>query len=211
MDRCIQFISVVGTVVHADHCHRLFSCLISRIKERCNFSDVTLRSFWSAYKVCLYIRKQFSFSVYKAVSLFCNRKCHHLQRVFCKDLFQTCKIRCIFCVDSQRLYHTSDYCFLNVSICFECHKNCVIIMRMVHFFHDLIVKSLCNDQTAIQNAVIQQVLYYICLKCTENISRTEMDPERIFFCRFCHFFSVKFWKGVSRLFPFCSVFQSFCT
>lgn len=48
-------------------------------------------------------------------------------------------------------------------------------------------------------------------KAEQAETKVELNPERIFFCRFCHFFSVKFWKGVSRLFPFCSVFQSFCT
>ena len=81
-------------------------------------------------------------------------------------------------------------------------------MRAVHLLDDLIVISLRNDQTGVENACIEQVLHHIRLKRAENISGSKVDPAGSGFCRLRSLFPVKLRERVSLLLPLRAVLQS---
>ena len=204
-DGCFQLVTIMGAVICADHSDRFFTCLITGVQKRSHFTDITLWLCRSLYEIRCDIRNDFSFTIYKAVTFFCNGKCTHLQRIFCKNFFQTTILCLILRIQNTGLYYTADNCFFNSSICFQSSKNGVVIMWPVHFFNDFIIETFHYNDTAIQHTFIQKVLSNICLECTENISSTEMNPERIFICCSFYFFTIKFWQRISFGFPLGSV------
>ena len=52
-------------------------------------------------------------------------------------------------------------------------------MGPVHQLHNVIIISFRNNQSSVQNTLIQEFLNHIGLKCTENIAGSKMNPPGI--------------------------------
>ena len=198
----------MGTVIHAHHRDRLFAVKITGIQKRSNFPDIAFRLFGARRKIRFYRGKRLSFAVYEAVSFLRNGKRYHLEGIFTENLFQPAVFFFVSGIQNTGFHNAADNRLFYVSVGFQRHENCIIIMRTIHFFNNFIVKAFRHHKASIQNALVQETLNNICLKCTENVSGAEMNPEGRFFCCRRNRFSVKFRKRIACSFPLCSVFQS---
>ena len=78
-------------------------------------------------------------------------------------------------------------------------------MGDIHFFNDLRIKAFGDNQSTVQLTAVQHTLYHICMECAEQVSCTEMNPERIGLRCFGHLFYIVLREMVPFFFPFLSV------
>ena len=200
-DSGFKLVAVVGAVVHADHGDRLLACLKAGIQKGSNFTHVALGLLRALFHIGDDSGNHFALAVYEAVALLCDGKACHLQGILAEDLAKSRIRLLVIAVQFQRLHNAAYYGLLDRAGGLESHQDGEVIVGMIHLLDDLIVEAFRYGQSAVQNALIEKVLYYVCLECPENIAAAEVDPERILFGRFSYCFSIILRKRVTFFFP----------
>ena len=75
-------------------------------------------------------------------------------------------------------------------------------MGTIALFNDLIVITFRSDQTHVHDALIQEILHYVCLKGAEDVARTEMNPDGSLIGILLNGFIIKGGKMIAFLFIF---------
>ena len=191
----------MGAVVHADHGDRLLVCLKAGVEERRYFAHVALGLLGTLFHIGDDSGDHLALAVYEAVALLCDGKACHLQGILAEDLAKSRVSGFVIAVQLQGFHYAADYGLLDRAGGLKCYQNGEVIVGMIHLLDDLVVIAFRYGQSAVQNAVIEKVLHYVCLECPENIAAAEVDPERILFGRFSYCFSIILRKRVTFFFP----------
>ena len=77
---------------------------------------------------------------------------------------------------------------------------------MIHFLNNLIIIAFRYHQTSVEDFLIQQILNDISLKCAEDVTGTEMNPERFLAGCFCNGFTIILRQRITCVFPGLSIF-----
>ena len=202
-DGFFQPIPIVGTVVHADHGHRLCAGLIPRIQEGCDLSHIADRLLGAIHDIRFHLRSKGAIPLHQTVTFLGDRKGNHLQRIFSENLSETLQVIVVAGVCGQRFRNASDNGFFNGSVCLQCSQKIVIVMGSKQLLHGFMTAH--SDQSPVDHTCVQKILHHICLKCTENISGAKMKPEGILFCFFYHSCAVIARELITGSFPLCSV------
>ena len=200
-DSGFKLVAVVGAVVHADHGDRLLVCLKAGVEERRYFAHVALGLLGTLFHIGDDSGDHLALAVYEAVALLCDGKACHLQGILAEDLAKSRVSGFVIAVQLQGFHYAADYGLLDRAGGLKCYQNGEVIVGMIHLLDDLVVIAFRYGQSAVQNAVIEEVLHYVCLECPENIAAAEVDPERILFGRFSYCFSIILRKRVTFFFP----------
>ena len=150
----VQFVAVVGAVVHADQADGKRSCQKTLIDEGGNLSQIALRGLRSMGKIPGDVRKGLAFSVRQAVTLFRDGEARHLQGRRAEDFLQTSVFLRIGAVQDEGFHNTSHHRFFHGAVRLQRCQDAQVVVRTVHLFDDFIVVALRRDQARIQHAAV---------------------------------------------------------
>ena len=199
----------MAAVVHAHQRHRCRAGNIAVPHQRGDDGHRVAGFLRSVLQVRLHRGEILALQVPQRVSLFRNRKGHHLQAGRLKDALQFAPVFFFRGGSLQPAGQRGDDLPVRTAVRPQGNHQGQGVVRNVDPVDDLPVPRLRGNDAPVRQSLVQQPLLQARDKAPEDIARAEMHPYRILFCRADHLLTVIPGQSDFRLLPGSRVSQPF--